>query len=533
MNLNKKAIFLFGGLLIIIWSNFTLAGNLSSITVNPRDPAAGEESFYDFVFTTSDTGNGTDAGIPEDGKILLTFPVGFDISPAEIATLSFSGGTAGGFNSIGKSGNTITLERDSTGSAISGNTQVTITVANIENNQTASNYTVSIETQKNDGTTIDTGTSSPFSISHAELDHLSFGTVSNQIAGTPFTLTISALDAYNNIVTSFTSSGTLSDRTGTISPTSTNNFIAGEWTGNVTISSTYNNNTITVTAGGDAGTSNSFDVLPGSIDRFQFSSISSPKTAGTAFNITITAYDANNNIVTNFTDPVSLSDNTGTIQPTATGSFSSGQWSGNVTITKKQTDVRITATNNGSSGQSNNFNVRAAALDHYLISNISNQTAGIPFTITVRAQDIYNNTVDDFSGTVDISDLTGGVTPTTSGNFSGGLWSGDVTINEAFTNNIITVTRSSGGAQSGSSNGFNVSAGTLDHFDFAAISTQTAGAGFGITITAKDASNNTITSFTETANLSDETGTISPSVTGAFVNGVWSGTVTITETRSG
>ncbi len=525
---------LFGGLLIAFWSNMSQAGNLSSVTVTPRDPAAGEESIYDFTFTTSDTGNGTDVGIPADGKIAFTFPAGFDISIAVIANLTLSGGTAGGFSSIGTSGNTITLERDSTGSDIGDSTEVTVRIANIENSQTASNYTVSVETRKNDDTIIDSGTSAFFSISHAVLDHLSFNAISNKTAGTPFTITIHALDAYNNVVTNFTSSATLGDRTGTISPTSTNNFIAGQWTGNVTITRTYTNNTITATSGGDAGTSNTFNVLPGAIDRFEFSSISSPKTAGTAFNIVITAYDANDNVVTSFTDPVTLNDNTGTIQPTTTGSFTSGQWSGNVTITKKLTDVAITATNNGSGGQSNNFNVQAAALDHYLISNVSHQTAGVPFTITVRAQDTYNNTVDNFTGTVDISDLTGVVSPTTSGSFSNGVWSGDVTINQSFTNNIITVTRSSGGSQNGSSNGFNVNAAALDHFDFATISSpQTAGTDFTITITAKDANNNTITSFTETANLNDETATISPSVTGAFVNGVWSGAVRITETRSG
>ena len=69
----------------------------------------------------------------------------------------------------------------------------------------------------------------------------------------------------------------------------------------------------------------------------------------------------------------------------------------------------------------------------------------------------------------------------------------------------------------------------LNHFAFAAISSpQTPSAPFNITITAQDQSNNTVTTFTGTVNLSTTAGTISPSVSGSFTNGQRTESVTVT-----
>lgn len=77
-------------------------------------------------------------------------------------------------------------------------------------------------------------------------------------------------------------------------------------------------------------------------------------------------------------------------------------------------------------------------------------------------------------------------------------------------------------------------AAVLDHFTFDTISSpQTAGTAFSLTITAKDAGGNTVTTYTGTNTLSDTTETISPSSTGAFTSGTWTGDVTITAAQTG
>ncbi len=518
---------------IVLLFNISHGGQLTSISAFPVGNQAGTYTIYTFSFTTSSTGNGTTIGIPVDGRMVITFPAGFDVTEVEIASSTNTNVLNGGLMVSG-SGGIITVVRDSTGAAVAGNTTVGIKVGIIRNHTTAAtNYSATIQTQQKNGTLIDSGTSSTFSIIHNILASFVFDSILNQTAGTSFGITITAKDQYNNTVTSFTSTASLTDLTGTISPTATTNFIAGVLNGNVQITRTHSNNKITVNAQDKAGASNSFVVNPNSLHHFSFQTISSPQTAGTAFSITITAEDAYNNRITSYTNTATLSDDTGSISPTTTGAFSSGQWTGNVTITKKQKDVRITVSANSISSQSNQFNVQAGNVDHFVITNIPSQTAGIPFVTEIVAKDQYNNQVDQFEETVNISDLTGTITPNVSDSFTLGYWAGNVTVTQVQTNNIITVQRTANGTQSGSSNGFNVIHNSLDHFVFASIpSSQTAGNAFGITITAKDTYDNTVNNFTGTASLSDLTATISPGITGNFISGQWSGNVTITESQT-
>jgi hypothetical protein len=60
-----------------------------------------------------------------------------------------------------------------------------------------------------------------------------------------------------------------------------------------------------------------------------------------------------------------------------------------------------------------------------------------------------------------------------------------------------------------------------------AIGTQAAGTAFNIKITARDAGNSTVTAFTGTVNLTTNAGTITPTVSASFVNGVVTQSVTL------
>jgi len=114
------------------------------------------------------------------------------------------------------------------------------------------------------------------------------------------------------------------------------------------------------------------------------------------------------------------------------------------------------ATEKGTPGSAN-FIV-ALPLDHFVIDNISNQKVGVAFAITVTAKDVNDNTVTNFTGTVNISDLTGTITPTVSASFSSGVWTGSVTIAQQWINDVITVSNSTG-SETGSSNTFSVISG--------------------------------------------------------------------------
>ena len=93
------------------------------------------------------------------------------------------------------------------------------------------------------------------------LDHFEFNTIPNQTSGTPFNITITAIDQYGDTYTNFNSAVTLSVNKGSITPTTTSNFINGVLSNfQVTIPDANTGVIITATCSGKTGSSNSFDV---------------------------------------------------------------------------------------------------------------------------------------------------------------------------------------------------------------------------------------------------------------------------------
>jgi hypothetical protein len=93
------------------------------------------------------------------------------------------------------------------------------------------------------------------------LDHFEFNTISNQTQNVPFNITITAKDQYGSTYTDFNSSITLSVNKGTITPTTTTDFVNGVLSNfSVTIPEVNTGVTITATYSDKTGTSNSFDV---------------------------------------------------------------------------------------------------------------------------------------------------------------------------------------------------------------------------------------------------------------------------------
>ena len=140
--------------------------------------------------------------------------------------------------------------------------------------------------------------------------------------------------------------------------------------------------------------STTVDFTPGSLHHFTFDTISSPQTAGATFSITITAKDQYENTAASYTGTNTLSDTTGTISPSSTGSFTNGVWAGNVTITGVQTEVTIATTGADKSGTSNSFDVAAGLLDHIVVSpDTATITAGDSQAYTAEAFDQNDNSL--------------------------------------------------------------------------------------------------------------------------------------------
>jgi hypothetical protein len=80
-----------------------------------------------------------------------------------------------------------------------------------------------------------------------------------------------------------------------------------------------------------------------------------------------------------------------------------------------------------------------SAWDHFAWDSIpSPQFVNTPFSVTIRAQNLTNGVFTNFTGTAILSSTTGEtVTPSVSGNFVQGVWTGTVVISQTATNLVL------------------------------------------------------------------------------------------------
>jgi hypothetical protein len=332
------------------------------------------------------------------------------------------------------------------------------------------------------------------------LNHFVFETIGSQVAGTPFTVTITAVDASGNTVTLYNGTPTLSYSAGSISPSSaTGGFINGVWAGSVTVTVAAADVTLGVAVGPKTGTSNTFAVTPGALDHITISPLDASIVAGGSKAYSAEGFDQYGNDL----GAVTAAYNVNGVG--ITGSSVSETLVGSYTVT---------ATYNGKTA-STTLIVTAAALNHITISPSSATiTAGNSQSYTATAYDKYGNSLGSVSATYSAHGAS--VTVNSVSATVAGPYIVTATYN-GLTSNAATLT---------------VNPGALNHFVINVPSSATAGSLFSITITAVDAYENTVTNFTGTVSLSVNHGSISPSTSGAFVAGTWVGSVTLTHSGS-
>ncbi len=248
------------------------------------------------------------------------------------------------------------------------------------------------------------GLSNWFSVADNSPTKFIFDTITSpKIAGTPFAITIRAVDYYNSPVINYNGTATLSASTGpgTISPTNIT-FTNGVWTGNVTL--TTPNPSVVITCFDSStsamGTSNAFQ-LTGGVESFKFSSITSPQYKNENIYITIQAVDVNGQIVTGFNGTVNLASTAGTISPT-TVNFVGGMWSGNVKINAEGQNIRIQATYGSKTGFSDPFTILPFSQLVFEPNISSPQYVDVRFSITVKAK-TPSGTQATWSGTLSLT----------------------------------------------------------------------------------------------------------------------------------
>ncbi len=243
------------------------------------------------------------------------------------------------------------------------------------------------------------------------------GTPATQSSGTAFNVSVYATDPYWNPVASGDNVRvTSSDGATSVTGLMTNGF--RQFT---VYLNTVGTQTLTVTdltsSSKTPMTSAGIQVIPTGVDRFAINTITGPVTAGVPVTVTIRATDVGGNTVPGYNADAIIQANTGnqSISPTQV-TFTNGAWTGPVTFKGAGGSVALTCADYSAPpkvGTSNSFVVSPgpfAGLQVLLPGQTAlggtpagktgvptTQTAGTPFTMTVRAVDQYWNLVPGIS----------------------------------------------------------------------------------------------------------------------------------------
>jgi adhesin/invasin len=266
-----------------------------------------------------------------------------------------------------------------------------------------------------------------FTVSPGALASFSFSLAGPQTNGVPFTgtNTLTALDAFGNVVTGFNafgdnvtiaangalSTGSVSGLSGVNELTANADFLNGVanlTTLGLTYTGVTGSGTFTATsASGKTGTSGSITVNLGSATHLGLTGTPASVTAGNTGSVTVTALDASNNTATGYTGTAHFTSSDGQAVLPGNYTFVGGD-NGTHTFSSAYTlktaasqTVTATDTVTGSiNGTSAGITVNPAAASTLSVTAGAAQTAGTSFTTTVTAKDAFGNTATGYTGTV-------------------------------------------------------------------------------------------------------------------------------------
>ncbi len=256
-----------------------------------------------------------------------------------------------------------------------------------------------------------TGTQAGIVVNPGAVDHILVTAPSTTTAGTPFNVTLTVQDAYNNTVTGYR--GTVhftsgdpqaflpSDYTFTAADNGVHTFMG-------VILKTAGSQTLGVGDGTINGSA-TITVTPAATSQFVVSDFPSPTTAGVADAVIVTAEDAYGNVTPGYTgtvhltssDPQAVLEGDHTFTAADAGRYAFGvilETAGTQSITATDTvTASITGTQSG-------IVVNPAAAASFVVgTDQTTYTAGDTITLTVTAYDAFGNVATGYSGTVTFS----------------------------------------------------------------------------------------------------------------------------------
>lgn len=368
-----------------------------------------------------------------------------------------------------------------------------------------------------------TGTSNDFDVISNILNHVVVSPSSaNVVVGRGQAFSAQGYDLFGNAIVGLTYNWSVIGSIGSVSPAAglATTFTASTAVGSGTVRVTATQGSLTKQA--DAVTV----VEAGALDHFTISPIAD-LVAGEATYVTIVAKDSYNNTIPTFTQSVALADDLGGVVPTTTGGFSQGTWTGQVLFEKAGVN-KLAVTQAAVTSRSDPFTVHpgslyAAAIDPSPVV----VTAGETQRLTGYGRDRFGNNIEDVSYTWSVPSVVG---------TTGAADTKEITLTAATraTQGTINLIVSAGSSLVSKTVDATVVADDIAQFTIAQInSPQIAGSQFQVTVAATDQYGNTVNTFNQAVSIANGTGSVSPTQTGPFTNGIWTGSVTITQTATG
>ncbi|MBX7210869.1 MAG: M36 family metallopeptidase [Verrucomicrobiaceae bacterium] len=244
----------------------------------------------------------------ENTNLAITLPTSVTEGGTGTGTVVISGTLPSALVVALSSDTTSRLTVPATATIAAGATSASFTLAAPNNTLTDGSATVAVSASASGFT----GASFNTTVLDNDVHHYSFGTIASpQTRGVPFSVTINALDVNGVTIASYTGTPSLTGAgTGgavTVTPTTTTAFVAGVWTGNVTVGTFDSNVVLTASDGsGHTGASNAFNVTTGALHHFAWNT-QAARAVNAPVSATITAQDAGNNTLTGFTGTTALS----------------------------------------------------------------------------------------------------------------------------------------------------------------------------------------------------------------------------------
>ncbi len=381
-------------------------------------------------------------------------------------------------------------------------------------------------------------------VTPAAATHLTVtGYPSPATAGVAHNVTVTALDAYGNLVTGYAGTVHITSTGAAVLP-SDGTLTGGTGSFSVTLKTAGSQSiTATDTVTSITGSQTGIVIIAADADHFSLTGYPSPTTAGVAHSVTVTARDAYGNLATGYLGTVQVTSSDGAAVLPGDYAFVSGD--GGVhqfSVTLKTAGSQsITATDTGSiTGSQAGITVTPAAATQLSLTTLypTSTVAGASHTVVVTALDAYGNTATGYAGlvTVTASGGTTHVSPSVATALTGGVGSYGVTFDTVGTGRQITASGTLGVTQD-SQAGITVTPAAATQLSLTTLypTSTVAGASHTVVVTALDAYGNTATGYAGLVTVTASGGTthVSPSVATALTGGVGSYGVTFDTVGTG